>query len=82
MCGSAIPIPFYKFGSEFMPPLNEGRSFTCLRPPGNVIEEAARFCKSGPDLKQIPKWETVFGKAGQAETSTDPAPLSHCFETV
>jgi Cu(I)/Ag(I) efflux system membrane protein CusA/SilA len=77
------PIPFYKFGSEFMPPLNEGTIlYMPTAVPGMSIEEATRILQiQDRMLKQIPEVETVFGKAGQAETSTDPAPLS-MFETV
>jgi Cu(I)/Ag(I) efflux system membrane protein CusA/SilA len=80
-CGD--PIPFYRFGKEFMPPLNEGTIlFMPTAAPGMTIGEATRILQIQDRLiRQIPEVETVFGKAGQSETPTDPAPLS-MFETV
>jgi Cu(I)/Ag(I) efflux system membrane protein CusA/SilA len=76
-------IPFRRLGSEFMPPLNEGTIlFMPTAVPGMSIGEATRLLQIQDRLiKQVPEVETVFGKAGQAETPTDPAPLS-MFETV
>ena len=76
-------IPVLHLGSEFMPPLNEGDFlFMPTAPDGLAIQEAARILhEQNVRLKQIPEFETVFGKAGQAETATDPAPLS-MFETT
>jgi copper/silver efflux system protein len=77
-------IPLYaRLGSEFMPPLNEGTILympTAL--PGMSITQA-RAALQAQDLaiKQFPEVDHVFGKAGRAETPTDPAPLS-MFETV
>jgi len=77
------PIPFYRFGSEFMPPLNEGTLlYMPTAIPGMSIAEAAKILQiQDRQLKKIPEAVTVFGKAGQADTPTDPAPLS-MFETV
>ncbi|MBM3840526.1 MAG: efflux RND transporter permease subunit [Verrucomicrobia bacterium] len=77
------PIPFYKFGKEFMPPLNEGSIlYMPTAVPGISINEAMRVLQIQDRLlRQIPEVDTVFGKAGQAETPTDPAPLS-MVETV
>ncbi|MCL4793269.1 MAG: CusA/CzcA family heavy metal efflux RND transporter [Bryobacteraceae bacterium] len=77
-------IPVYrKLGSEFMPPLDEGSLLympTTL--PGLSIGEAERLLQVQDRLiAQFPEVALVFGKAGRAETSTDPAPLS-MFETV
>ncbi|HVT45273.1 MAG TPA: CusA/CzcA family heavy metal efflux RND transporter [Thermoanaerobaculia bacterium] len=77
-------IPAYRrLGSEFMPPLNEGSILympTTL--PGiSVTEAGALLQRQDRILKQIPEVERVFGKAGRAETSTDPAPFS-MMETV
>src|SRR5271168_160237 len=76
-------IPVLNLGSEFMPPLNEGDLlFMPTAPDGLAIQESARILhEQNVRLKQIPEFETVFGKAGQAETATDPAPLS-MFETT
>jgi Cu(I)/Ag(I) efflux system membrane protein CusA/SilA len=75
--------PFRRLGSEFMPPLNEGSILympTTL--PGISVTEAARLLQRQDQvLKQVPEVERVFGKAGRAETSTDPAPFS-MMETV
>src|SRR5712675_36817 len=76
-------VPFKKLGSEFMPPLNEGTLlYMPTAIPGMSIAEAAKILQiQDRQLKKIPEAVTVFGKAGQADTPTDPAPLS-MFETV
>ena len=79
---SAVPI-YFKLGSEFMPPLNEG---TILYMPTTLptisINEATRLMQiQDRILKQFPEVLTVHGKAGRSETATDPAPLE-MFETV
>jgi copper/silver efflux system protein len=75
--------PFKKLGKEFMPPLNEGDIlFMPTAVPGISIDEATKILQiQDRMLRQFPEVESVFGKAGGAETSTDPAPLS-MFETV
>src|SRR6185295_18542535 len=69
--------------SEFMPPLYEGTLLympTTL--PGLSVTEAERLLQVQDRLiREVPEVERVFGKAGRAETSTDPAPFS-MFETV
>jgi Cu(I)/Ag(I) efflux system membrane protein CusA/SilA len=76
-------FPFKKLGSEFMPPLNEGTLlYMPTAVPGMSITEATKILQiQDRQLKKIPEAVTVFGKAGQAETPTDPAPLS-MFETI
>src|SRR5436190_809763 len=76
-------FPFSRLGSEFMPPLNEGTLlYMPTAIPGMSITEATKILQiQDRQLKTIPEATTVFGKAGQAETPTDPAPLS-MFETV
>ena len=76
-------IPFRRLGSEFMPPLNEGTLlYMPTAVPGMAVGEATRILQiQDRQLRKIPEVERVFGKAGQSETSTDPAPLS-MFETV
>ncbi len=76
-------IPVLKLGSEFMPPLNEGDFlFMPTAPDGMAIQEAARILHDqNVHLREIPEFLTIFGKAGQAETATDPGPLS-MFETT
>ncbi len=80
---AATVIPFRRLGKEFMPPLNEGTIlFMPTAPPGMSIGEATRILQIQDRLlREIPEVDTVFGKAGQADTPTDPAPLS-MFETV
>jgi multidrug efflux pump subunit AcrB len=76
-------IPFSQLGSEFMPPLNEGTLlYMPTAIPGMSITEATKIIQiQDRILRQFPEVESVFGKAGQADTATDPAPLS-MFETV
>lgn len=76
-------IPFSRLGSEFMPPLNEGTLlYMPTAIPGMSITEATKILQiQDRILRTFPEVESVFGKAGQADTSTDPAPLS-MFETV
>jgi Cu(I)/Ag(I) efflux system membrane protein CusA/SilA len=80
---AATLFPFLRLGKEFMPPLNEGTLlYMPTAVPGMSITEATRILQiQDRQLKQIPEVQTVFGKAGQAETPTDPAPLS-MFETI
>ena len=75
--------PFLKLGKEFMPPLNEGDIlFMPTAVPGISIDEASKILQiQDRMLREFPEVENVFGKAGQSETSTDPAPLS-MIETV
>ena len=75
----ASTIPAYqRMGSEFMPPLYEGTILympTTL--PGLSVTEAGRLLQMmDRKLRAFPEVEWVFGKAGRAETSTDPAPFS------
>jgi Cu(I)/Ag(I) efflux system membrane protein CusA/SilA len=77
-------IPAYlRLGSEFMPPLNEGIIlYMPSTMPGISVTEAGRLLQMQDRvLKSFPEVERVFGKAGRAETSTDPAPFS-MMETV
>jgi Cu(I)/Ag(I) efflux system membrane protein CusA/SilA len=79
----ATMYPWTRLGSEFMPPLEEGSIlFMPITVPGISIEEAKNLVETQDRaLKKFPEVESVFGKAGRAETATDPAPLS-MFETV
>ncbi|SDU02305.1 Cu(I)/Ag(I) efflux system membrane protein CusA/SilA [Verrucomicrobium sp. GAS474] len=83
LLGLATLFPLLRLGSEFMPPLNEGDIlYMPTAPPGLSSAEAARqLGRQDAILKGFPEVESVFGKAGQAETATDPAPLS-MFETT
>jgi len=75
--------PFMKLGSEFMPPLYEGTLFYMpVTVPGASVSEVGTLLQLQDSiLKKIPEVAQVFGKAGRAETATDPAPLE-MFETV
>ncbi|MBI5026793.1 MAG: efflux RND transporter permease subunit [Nitrospirae bacterium] len=75
--------PFLKLGSEFMPPLYEGTLFYMpVTVPGASISEVTKLLQLQDKLlMKIPEVAQVFGKAGRAETATDPAPLE-MFETV
>ncbi len=80
----AVTIPVYqRLGSEFMPPLDEGTLlFMPSTLPGICIDEAQRLMQvQDRIIKRFPEVQSVLGKAGRAETSTDPAPLS-MMETV
>jgi copper/silver efflux system protein len=79
---ATIPV-FFSLGSEFMPPLYEEALFYMPSTmPGISIAEAQRALQITDRLiKSFPEVDRVLGKAGRAETSTDPAPLS-MFETV
>jgi Cu(I)/Ag(I) efflux system membrane protein CusA/SilA len=75
--------PFMKLGTEFMPPLYEGTLFYMpVTVPAASISEASKLLQLQDKLlMKIPEVAQVFGKAGRAETATDPAPLE-MFETV
>jgi Cu(I)/Ag(I) efflux system membrane protein CusA/SilA len=79
----ATVYPFRRLGNEFMPPLNEGDLlYMPTAVPGISIGEATKVLQIQDRLlRQFPEVESVFGKAGESETATDPAPLS-MFETV
>jgi Cu(I)/Ag(I) efflux system membrane protein CusA/SilA len=76
-------IPASKLGSEFMPTLNEGTLFympTSL--PGMSITKAAELLQTqNKIIRSFPEVASVYGKAGRANTATDPAP-TEMFETV
>ncbi|MDP2943487.1 MAG: efflux RND transporter permease subunit, partial [Candidatus Omnitrophota bacterium] len=80
---STIPV-YLQLGSEFMPPLNEGTILympTTL--PGISVTEAGKLLQTQDAIiKTVPEVERVFGKAGRAESSTDPAPFSMMETTI
>jgi len=75
--------PLSRLGSEFMPPMDEGTLLympTAL--PGLSAGKAAQLLQlTDRMIKTVPEVDHVFGKAGRAETATDPAPLE-MFETT
>lgn len=76
--------PLSRLGSEFMPPLNEGDLlYMPSTLPGISAREAARLLQQTDRLiKSVPEVASVFGKAGRAETATDPAPLTMLETTI
>src|SRR5205814_7310953 len=75
--------PLSRLGGEFMPPLEEGDLlYMPSALPGLSAEKASELLQLTDRLiKTVPEVATVFGKAGRAETATDPAPLE-MFETT
>jgi copper/silver efflux system protein len=67
-----------RVGKEFMPPLNEGDlMFMPVTDPAISIDEALRITSRQDEiLKSFPEVEWAVGKAGRAETSTDPSPVN------
>ncbi|MBE2250146.1 MAG: efflux RND transporter permease subunit [Myxococcus sp.] len=83
MVATTVPL-FLNLGSEFMPPLREGTLLfmPSAVAPGLSIAEAERVLQTQDRvLRTFPEVARVFGKAGRANTSTDPAPLT-MFETT
>jgi len=76
-------IPLTQLGSEFMPPMDEGTLLympTAL--PGLSAGKASQILQlTDRMIKTVPEVDHVFGKAGRAESATDPAPLE-MFETT
>jgi Cu(I)/Ag(I) efflux system membrane protein CusA/SilA len=75
--------PISRLGGEFMPPLDEDDLlYMPSALPGIGVGKAAELLQVTDRLiKTVPEVQTVFGKAGRAETATDPAPLE-MFETT
>ena len=75
--------PLSRLGGEFMPPLDEGDLlYMPSALPGLSAGKAAQLLQQTDRLiKTVPEVESVFGKAGRADTATDPAPLE-MFETT
>jgi Cu(I)/Ag(I) efflux system membrane protein CusA/SilA len=81
--GLSIPV-YFKLGSEFMPPLDEGTLlYMPSTLPGISVTEAERVLETQDKIiRAFPEVERVFGKAGRAESSTDPAPYSMMETTI
>jgi copper/silver efflux system protein len=79
----SLAVPLTKLGSEFMPPLDEGDIlYMPTTYPGISITKAKELLQQTDKiLKTFPEVRSVFGKAGRADTATDPAPLS-MLETI
>ncbi|CAM3299567.1 MULTISPECIES: efflux RND transporter permease subunit [Yersinia] len=80
----ATLYPLSRLGNEFMPALDEGDLlYMPSTLPGISVQEATRLLQQTDRLiKTIPEVDTVFGKAGRAETATDPAPLTMIETTI
>jgi len=75
--------PMTHVGSEFMPTLNEGTLFYMpVSLPSMSITKAAELLQTQDKIiKSFPEVASVYGKAGRANTATDPAP-TEMFETI
>ncbi len=82
----ATTIPVYlQLGSEFMPPLREGTILympSAVQPGMSVAEAQKALQVQDKILMTFPEVERVFGKAGRANTSTDPAPFTMMETTI
>ncbi|MFH0129887.1 efflux RND transporter permease subunit [Variovorax sp. VaC1] len=76
-------VPLMRLGGEFMPPLDEGDLlYMPSALPGLSVSKASELLQQTDRLiKTVPEVARVFGKAGRADTATDPAPLE-MFETT
>ncbi|MET0987637.1 MAG: CusA/CzcA family heavy metal efflux RND transporter, partial [Steroidobacteraceae bacterium] len=79
----SVAWPLSRLGGEFMPPLNEGDLlYMPSALPGLSASKASELLQiTDRMIKTVPEVATVFGKAGRAESATDPAPLE-MFETT
>jgi len=75
--------PYYQVGGEFLPKMNEGDLLymPSALPPLSAAEAGRLLQKTDRLIKTVPEVKSVFGKAGRAESATDPAPLE-MFETT
>ena len=80
---SAVPV-YLKLGHEFMPPLYEGTIlYMPTTPPGISVTQAQQLMQlEDRIIKSFPEVLSVFGKAGRADTPTDPAPFSMMETTI
>jgi copper/silver efflux system protein len=81
---ATLPV-FFALGSEFMPPLREGSLLympSAVQPGMSVAEAQKALQVQDKILLSFPEVERVFGKAGRADTPTDPAPLSMMETTI
>lgn len=78
LLSSLVYIPISKIGHEFMPPLYEGSLlYMPVTVPGATATQMRQILQvTDKMITELPEVERVFGKAGRADTATDPAPLS------
>jgi len=81
---ASTAIPLSRLGGEFIPPLDEGDLlYMPSALPGISVSKAAELVQLTDRLiRTVPEVATVFGKAGRAETATDPAPLEMLETTI
>jgi len=81
---TTVPV-YLSLGSEFMPPLREGTILympSAVEPGMSVAEAQKALQIQDKILRTFPEVERVFGKAGRANTSTDPAPFTMMETTI
>jgi len=80
----ATAWPLSRLGSEFMPELDEGDLMYMPTTLPGVSADTVRALLQQTDrlIKSVPEVERVFGKAGRAETATDPAPFEMLETTI
>jgi Cu(I)/Ag(I) efflux system membrane protein CusA/SilA len=84
LVASTIPV-YLGLGGEFMPPLREGTILympSAVEPGMSVAEAQKALQLQDKILRSFPEVERVFGKAGRANTSTDPAPFTMMETTI
>jgi Cu(I)/Ag(I) efflux system membrane protein CusA/SilA len=81
---AGVLFPYQNIGSEFMPPLYEGDLLYMPTTFPGISPTKARQILQITDciIKSFPEVKTVFGKAGRAETATDPAPMDMIETTI
>ena len=81
---AATAWPYSRLGSEFMPELDEGDLLYMPTTLPGVSADTVRALLQQTDrlIKSVPEVERVFGKAGRAETATDPAPFEMLETTI
>lgn len=80
----SMAYPLQKIGSEFMPDLDEGDLLymPSAHPAISVGKMSELLQQTNKLIKTLPEVETVYGKAGRAESATDPAPLTMIESTI
>jgi Cu(I)/Ag(I) efflux system membrane protein CusA/SilA len=84
LVGVTLPV-YFKLGNEFMPPLREGSLLympSAVQPGMSVAEAQKALQAQDKLLIAFPEVQRVFGKAGRANTPTDPAPFSMMETTI
>jgi Cu(I)/Ag(I) efflux system membrane protein CusA/SilA len=84
LCVLTTIWPITRLGGEFMPPLDEGDLlYMPSALPGLSVSKAAQLLQQSDRLiKTVPEVASVFGKAGRAESATDPAPMEMLETTI